>query len=119
MGALRPVMDTLNKALTSGQLLPIIDAMANGFLFIANVIGMVVDGILWLVGVVQENWSWIKPFLEAIAFVYLAAMIVQVYSLAAAWMVANWPILVVIAVIGALILIFQMLGVSAGMLLVL
>ncbi|MEK5399475.1 hypothetical protein CA600_17760 [Paenibacillus sp. VTT E-133280] len=114
MGALRPVMDTLNEALTSGQLMPIIDAMANGFLFIANVIGMVVNGILWLVGVVQENWSWIKPFLEAIAFVYLAAMIVQVYSLAAAWMVANWPILVVIAVIAALIYIFQLLGVSAG-----
>ncbi|WP_313637807.1 hypothetical protein [Paenibacillus sp.] len=114
MGALRPVMDTLNEALTSGQLVPIIDAMANGFLFIANVIGMVVDGILWLVGVVQENWSWIKTILEAIAIVYLAAMIVQVYSLAAAWMVANWPILVVIAVIAALIYIFQLLGVSAG-----
>lgn len=114
MGALRPVMDTLNTALTSGQLMPIIDAMANGFLFIANVIGMVVDGLLWLVGVVQENWSWIEPILLAIAFVYLAAMIVQVYSLAAAWMVANWPILVVIAVIGALIYIFQLLGVSAG-----
>ncbi|MEK8209576.1 hypothetical protein NST41_28660 [Paenibacillus sp. FSL L8-0696] len=114
MGALRPVMDTLNEALTSGQLMPIIDAMANGFLFIANIIGMVVDGLLWLVGVVQENWSWIKPILEAIAIVYLAAMIVQVYSLAAAWMVANWPILVVIAVIAALILIFQLLGISAG-----
>ncbi|MEK3750086.1 hypothetical protein NYE25_17845 [Paenibacillus sp. FSL E2-8871] len=114
MGALRPVMDTLNTALTSGQLLPIIDAMANGFLFIANVISMVVDGILWLVGVVQENWAWIEPFLIAIATVYLAAIIVQVYLLAAAWMVANWPILVVIAVIGALILIFQLLGVSAG-----
>lgn len=114
MGALRPVMDTLNEALTSGQLMPIIDAMANGFLFIANVISMVVDGILWLVGVVQENWAWIEPFLIAIATVYLAAIIVQVYLLAAAWMVANWPILVVIAVIGALILIFQLLGVSAG-----
>ncbi|OMD60624.1 hypothetical protein BSK62_25005 [Paenibacillus odorifer] len=114
MGALRPVMDTLNEALTSNQFMPIIDAMANGFLIIANVIGMVVDGLLWLVGVVQENWSWIKPILEAIAIVYLAAMIVQVYSLAAAWMVANWPILVVIAVIAALILIFQLLGISAG-----
>ncbi|MEK3985121.1 hypothetical protein MHB77_17255 [Paenibacillus sp. FSL K6-3166] len=114
MGALRPVMDTLNTALTSGQLMPIIDAMANGFLFIANVIGMVVDGLLWLVGVVQENWSWIEPILLAIAFVYLAAMIVQVYSLAAAWMVANWPILVVIAIIAVLIGIFQMLGISAG-----
>jgi hypothetical protein len=114
MGALRPVMDTLNEALTSNQFMPIIDAMANGFLIIANVIGMVVDGLLWLVGVLQENWSWIKPILEAIAIVYLAAMIVQVYSLAAAWMVANWPILVVIAVIAALILIFQLLGISAG-----
>lgn len=114
LGALRPVMDTLNNALTSGQLLPIIDAMANGFLFIANVIGMVVNGILWLVGVVQENWSWIKPFLEAIAIVFLAAIIVQVYLLAAAWMVANWPILVLIAIIGALIYVFQLLGISAG-----
>lgn len=114
MGALRPVMDTLNTALTSGQLMPIIDAMANGFLFIANVIGMLVDGLLWLVGIVQENWAWIKPFLEAIAIVYLAAIIVQVYLLAAAWVAANWPILVVIAVIAALIYIFQLLGVSAG-----
>ncbi|MEK3967146.1 MULTISPECIES: hypothetical protein [Paenibacillus] len=121
MGALRPVMDTLNEALTSNQFMPIIDAMANGFLIIANVIGMVVDGLLWLVGVVQENWSWIKPILEAIAIVYLVAMIVQVallvaaaYQLAAAWLVVNWPILVVIAVIAVLIYIFQMLGISAG-----
>lgn len=114
IGALRPVMDTLNIALTSGQLMPLIDAMANGFFFIANMIGMVVDGLLWLVGVVQENWSIIKPILEAIAIVYLAAMIVQVYLLAAAWLAANWPILAVIAVIAILIYIFQRLGISAG-----
>ncbi|MHA6533060.1 hypothetical protein [Paenibacillus sp. BAC0078] len=114
LGALRPVMDTLNTALTSGQLMPIIDAMANGFLFIANVISMVVNGLLWLVGVVQENWSYIKPILEAIAIVYLAAMIVQVYMLAAAWLAANWPILIVIGVIALLLLILQQLGVSAG-----
>ncbi|KWX87049.1 hypothetical protein AMQ83_15395 [Paenibacillus riograndensis] len=114
LGALRPVMDTLNQALTSGQLAPTIDALANGFLVIANVIGMIVDGLLWLVGVVQENWAIIEPILIAIAVVYLAAMIVQVYLLAAAWLAANWPILIVIAVIAALILIFQNLGISAG-----
>ncbi|KWX76027.1 hypothetical protein [Paenibacillus jilunlii] len=114
LGALRPVMDTLSQALTSGQLAPTIDALANGFLVIANVIGMIVDGLLWLVGVVQENWDIIEPILIAIAVVYLAAMIVQVYLLAAAWLAANWPILIVIAVIAALILIFQNLGISAG-----
>lgn len=114
MGALRPVMDTINQALVSVQLAPIIDAMANGFLFIANVISMMVDGLLWLVGVIQDNWSYIKPILEAIAIVYLAAMIVQVYMLAAAWLIANWPILIIIAAIAALILIFQLLGLSAA-----
>ncbi|MEK5469571.1 hypothetical protein MKY64_31780 [Paenibacillus sp. FSL R7-0210] len=114
LGALRPVMDTINNALTSGQLAPLIDAMANGFLFIANVISMVVDGLLWLAQVVQDNWSFIKPILEAIAIVFLAAMIVQVYMLAAAWLAANWPILIVIAVIAVLLMILQHLGVSAG-----
>lgn len=114
LGALRPVMDTINTALTSGQLAPLIDAMANGFLVIANVISMVVNGLLWLAQVVQDNWSFIKPILEAIAIVFLAAMIVQVYMLAAAWLVANWPILIVIAVIAVLLMILQHLGVSAG-----
>ncbi|MEK4004239.1 hypothetical protein [Paenibacillus sp. FSL H3-0333] len=114
MGALRPVMDMINNALTSGQLAPLIDAMANGFLVIANVISMVVNGLLWLAQVVQDNWSFIKPILEAIAIVFLAAMIVQVYMLAAAWLAANWPILIVIAVIAVLLMILQHLGVSAG-----
>ncbi|GGG06770.1 hypothetical protein GCM10010912_59300 [Paenibacillus albidus] len=114
LGALRPVMDTLNQALISGQLAPLINTMANGFLVIANAIGIIVDGLLWLAGVVQENWSIIEPILIAIAMVYLAAMIVQVYLLAAAWLVANWPILIVIAVIAILIFVLQQLGVSAS-----
>lgn len=114
LGALRPVMDTINTALTSGQLQPIIDAMASGFLFIANVISVVVDGLLWLAGVVQDNWAFIKPILEAIAIVFLAAIIVQVFMLAAAWLAVNWPILIVIAVIAALLFILQQLGISTG-----
>lgn len=114
LGPLRLIMDTLNQAMTSGQFMPIIDAMANGFLFIANVIRMVVDGLLWLVGVIQNNWSVIRPILEAIAIVYLVAIIVQIYTMAAAWLVANWPILILIAVIAVLIYIFQQLGVTAA-----
>jgi hypothetical protein len=114
LGPLRMIMDTLNQAMTSDKFMPIIDAMATGFLFIANVIRFVVDGLLWLVGVIQDNWSVIRPILEAIALVYLAAVIVQVYMLAAAWLVANWPILIVIAVIAVLLYVLQQLGVSAA-----
>lgn len=121
LGALRPVMDTLNEALISGQFMTIISSMANGFLVIANVIGMVVDGLLWLIGVIQSGWDYIKPVLEAIAIVYIAAMIVQVsvmiarvVMLAAAWMAANWPILLVVAAIALVLYILQSLGLTAG-----
>jgi len=121
LGALRPVMDKLSEALTSGKFMTIINSMADGFLVIANVIGFVVDGLLWLTGVVQNHWDIIKPILQAIAIVYIAAMIVQlsmmiakVVTLAAAWMVANWPILLVVAAIALVLFIFQKLGLSAG-----
>ncbi|WP_156934283.1 hypothetical protein [Paenibacillus zanthoxyli] len=121
MGALRPVMDVLNKALTSNQFAPIIDSIAQAFLVVANVLAMVVNGFLWLVSVITANWDIIKPILEAIAVVYLAALIIQLYAavagvlaMAAAWLVANWPILLVIAAIALVFFVLQKLGVSAG-----
>ncbi|WP_036722778.1 hypothetical protein, partial [Paenibacillus forsythiae] len=82
--ALRPALDALNNAFKSGQMTAAINLMANLFLVAATAISMVVDGLIYMGGVIQQNWSVIGPILAAIAFVYLAAMIVQVYSLPAA-----------------------------------
>ncbi|AKG36484.1 phage tail tape measure protein [Paenibacillus durus] len=112
--ALRPALDALNNAFKSDQMTAAINLMANLFLVAATAISMVVEGLIYMGGVIQQNWSVIGPILAAIAFVYLAAMIVQVYSLAAAWLVANWPILLIVAAVALLIYILMQSGVTVG-----
>lgn len=114
MTALRPALDALNNAFKSDQMVAAINFMANVFLIVATAVGLVVDGLIYMMGVIQQNWSVIGPILAAIAFVYLAAMIVQVWSLAVAWLAVNWPILIIIAVIALLIYCLMQSGVTAG-----
>ncbi|MBY0219459.1 hypothetical protein [Paenibacillus illinoisensis] len=118
---LSPVLDRLNEAISSGQFSGFIEWISGAFAIIAQVVAFIVDGFINFATVVQENWDIIAPILTAIAMVLLYNMIVslgiviaEVYSLAAAWLVANWPVLLVIAAIALLIYILQLCGVTAG-----
>ncbi|MDQ0195800.1 hypothetical protein [Paenibacillus wynnii] len=112
--ALTPVLDMLNNAFKSGQMTQVLNFMANVFMVITTVIGLVIEGLFFMMGVIQQNWDVVGPILAAIAFVLLAAMIIQVYALAVAWLAANWPILLIVAAIGLLIYCLQQSGVSVG-----
>ncbi|WP_440117156.1 hypothetical protein [Paenibacillus sp. QZ-Y1] len=114
---LSPVLDRLNEAISSGQFSAFIEWIGGAFAIIAQVVAFIVDGFINFATVVQENWDIIAPILTAIAMVLLYNMIVslgvvifQVFMLAAAWLAVNWPILLIIAVIAALIMVFQMFG---------
>ncbi|KAA8747315.1 hypothetical protein [Paenibacillus sp. UASWS1643] len=118
---LSPVLDRLNEAISSGQFSAFIEWIGGAFAIIAQVVAFIVDGFINFATVVQENWDIIAPVLTAIALVLLANIIItlgvviaQVYSLAVAWLVANWPILLVIGAIAGLIFILQLCGVTAG-----
>ncbi|MBW4083870.1 hypothetical protein HYD27_21225 [Paenibacillus sp. S150] len=112
--ALRPVLDALNNFFKSEQMLTMLTLVANAFLVIATVVGVLVDGLFYMINAIQQNWDVAGPILAAIAFVLLAAMIAQVYALAAAWLVANWPILLIVAAVGLLIYCLQQSGVSVA-----
>lgn len=112
--ALRPILDTLNNAFQSEGMSKALNLIANAFLVIATVIGEVVNGILYLFTAFQENWDVVGPILAAIAVVFIAAMIVQLYNLAAAWLVGMWPILLIVAAVALLIYILQQAGVSVN-----
>lgn len=112
--ALRPILDTLNNAFQSEGMSTALNLIANAFLVIAAVIGEVVDGIMYMFSAFQQNWDVVGPILAAIATVLIAAMIVQVYTLAAAWLVGMWPILLIVAAVALLIYILQQAGVSVN-----
>lgn len=114
LSALRPVLDTLNNAFASGRFDGFINGMANGFLVIATIVSELVNGILYIADAVQQNWDVVGPILAALAFVLLAAAITQIYTMAAAWLVMNWPILLIIGIIALLIYILSQCGVTAG-----
>ncbi|MNC14356.1 hypothetical protein D3C75_621320 [compost metagenome] len=110
--ALRPALDMLSNAFTSEPVIGAVNLMANVFMVIATVISMVVEGLMYMATVIQQNWEIVGPILAAIAFVLLAAMIVQIYSMAVAWLVGMWPILLVVAAIALLIYYLKQSGVS-------
>ncbi|MHA7580101.1 hypothetical protein ACX12E_06860 [Paenibacillus vandeheii] len=110
--ALTPLLDRLNEAFANGEFTGIIEWISNAFTVAANALTMLVDGILYIAAVIQQNWDIIQPILMALALVVLALVIIQVYSLVAAWLLLNWPILLVIAAIAAVIGILNMMGVS-------
>lgn len=110
--ALTPLLDRLNEAFANGEFTGIIEWISNAFTVAANALTMLVDGILYIAAVIQQNWDIIQPILMALALVVLALVIIQVYSLIAAWLLLNWPILLVIAAIAAVIGILNMMGVS-------
>ncbi|MET3937957.1 hypothetical protein ABIC22_000769 [Paenibacillus sp. PvP094] len=110
--ALTPLLDRLNEAFANGEFTVIIDWISNAFTIAANALTMLVDGILFLAGVIQQNWDIIQPILMALAIVVLALVIAQVYSLVAAWLLLNWPILLAIAAIAAIIGILNLMGIS-------
>ncbi|WP_338591868.1 hypothetical protein V6669_06325 [Paenibacillus sp. Y5S-9] len=110
--ALTPLLDRLNEAFANGEFTGIIEWLSNAFTVAANALTMLVNGILYIASVIQQNWDIIQPILMALALVALALVIIQVYSLIAAWLLLNWPILLVIAAIAAVIGVLSMMGIS-------
>ncbi|KLU53198.1 hypothetical protein EL84_12685 [Paenibacillus sp. VT-400] len=114
---LSPVLDRLNEAISSGQFSAFIEWIGGAFAIIAQVVAFIVDGFINFATAVQENWAIIAPILTAIAMVLLYNMIIslgiviaEVFLLAVAWLAVNWPILLIIAAIAAMIMIFQTFG---------
>lgn len=110
--ALTPLLDRLNEAFANGEFTVMIDGITNAIAIAANVLVMLVDGILYLAAIIQQNWEIIQPILMALAIVVLAIVIAQVYSLVAAWLLLNWPILLAIAAIALIIMVLNAMGVS-------
>lgn len=73
-------------------------------------IGMLVEGITWLIGVFQSGWSIIGPILAIIGSVLLIQMIAGLWAMippiilqAIQWFIAALPLLIFIGLIAALI----------------
>ncbi|WP_094549953.1 tape measure protein [Petroclostridium xylanilyticum] len=122
--AFEPVIQKVNKAINSPAFISFTEKLMQGINFVAGGVGILIDGFIWVGNVIQSNWEIIEPVLIAIGaaltawavikipfligrinllIIKLWLMLEPILAQAAAWMTANWPILLIGAAIGFLL----------------
>lgn len=121
LNALSPVVDELNKAFQAGSFDVFFATLAGSLSIVANGFGFVVEAALGLWKVIEQFWPVVTSMLAALATDYIVGLIVELWAMlppliaqAAAWLVINWPILLIGAAIGLVILILLQMGVTFG-----
>ncbi|MBG9737262.1 hypothetical protein ABE142_17865 [Paenibacillus alvei] len=98
-----PVLDLLNLAFLEGRFDPFFASIQKGMTIIANVVGVVVSFLL-------ENWNLVENallVLGAIAAALAVAWLVQ-------WIMAAWPLLLIIGAIVLIMTALNALGISTS-----
>lgn len=70
---------------------------------IMGLLGYAATAVSWIAQVVVDNWPTVSAILTAIAIVLLPAMISRLWATAAAWALANAPLIMMIALVALLI----------------
>ncbi|SDT26049.1 hypothetical protein SAMN05444162_3591 [Paenibacillaceae bacterium GAS479] len=121
METLIPVMDKLMAAFDSGKFEPFFNMLSAGLMLVAKLISAAADAVLFLMDLFSSNGDVITNVLTVLVTMLLPlmafllwSMIAPIVMIAAAWLMANWPILLVIAAIGLLVYWLLQTGTSAG-----
>ncbi len=106
ISAFSGLIEKINKLINTGQFMSFVDGLIAGFSMVADAIGNIIDFVI-------DNWPAIKTILEIVAVVYMAVIIAKIWETvtalaaqAAAWVMAYWPVLLVI---GAIILLIAVI----------
>lgn len=111
------LVDTIKKNM------PQIQTLIGSLVIPFNIIGFAITGVIeiisWLVNVISDNWGFFQSVLLTIigTLAYglipqIGALIPLILSTAASWIVANLPIIAIIAAILVLIKIFNFFGIT-------
>jgi len=112
-----PVMQNINALINSPGFIQLIDSLIKGFNAVAFVVNIVIDAIREIGEMISAFWPIIEPILIAITaaltlwgvtqipmlITKLWLMVQPILAQAAAWAMANWPILLIGAAIGLLL----------------
>ncbi|QJC53115.1 hypothetical protein HGI30_17060 [Paenibacillus albicereus] len=119
--ALVPVMDKIMAAFESGKLDPFFNALSTGLYIMAELLAGAADAALFLLNLFLAHGQTVADILSVLAMVLLPLLAVWLWSLvapilamAAAFFMANWPLLLIIAIVGLLLFALLQMGVSAG-----
>ena len=90
--AFTPIMVMINQAFANGSFQPFFDALSIALTAVS-------DAIIFIYNLVIQNW----PVIESILLALGVYLISTAMICAAAWLMANWPILLIVMIIAVII----------------
>ncbi|MFX3636265.1 MAG: hypothetical protein ACE3L7_29765 [Candidatus Pristimantibacillus sp.] len=102
IAALSPLFTMLIEAFESGKFQPFFDMLNNGLALGAEFLAVLGEKVLGFFGIFEQYWPVIIALLPAF-IAGLWAMVTPILAQAAAWLLANWPIVLIMLAIGLLI----------------
>lgn len=113
---LDPIIQKLSELLNSPGASSFFSGLETGISVAMGLLNMLIDGAMWLGEVAQTNWPVMEQILTtfAVAMIPLLwGMVTPILTAVGAWMMANWQILLVAAIIGLLVAAMIHFGISA------
>ncbi|GGG13525.1 hypothetical protein GCM10010913_39140 [Paenibacillus aceti] len=116
---LDPIIQKLSELLNSPGVSSFFSGLETGLSVVMGLINMLIDGAIWLGQVAQTHWPIMEQTLTTLAalipllIVQLWGMVSPILTAVGAWMMANWQILLVAAIIGLLVAAMIHFGISA------
>lgn len=115
INAIDGVLEELNDLLNSDIGKDILDGLIGSFEVLSDVASMAVDGLAAGAEFVAENWDYIYPILMGIGAALAVVGVMGMASglmTAAAWAIANWPLVALVATVALAIFTIRQLGAS-------
>ncbi len=119
VGGVMRLLTAVNTLLDTMQNSAILDAVCVALNVVMGLLGYAATGAAWIAQVVTDNWPTISAILTAIAIVLLPVMISHLWATvapilaqAAAWALANAPLVMMVALVALLIMAAMEAGVT-------
>lgn len=106
INAFDPIITKVNELINTDAFQAFIDILVDGFNIVAIGLEGIINGFIWLGSVVQENWNIIQPILLALGvtlFGLFSMTLANLGKIAVGWVIAFWPIGLVIGILAVLI----------------
>lgn len=103
VGGVMRLLTAVTNLLDTLQNTGALDGVCVALNVIMGLLGYAATAVSWIAQVVVDNWPTVSAILTAIAIVLLPAMISRLLATAAAWALANAPLIMMIALVALLI----------------
>lgn len=104
--AFDPVITRINELINTDAFQGFVNILIEGFNLVAIGLEGIINGFIWFGQVIQENWTIIQPILMSLGMMLFAIFSMTLFNLgkiSTMWLVAFWPIGIVIGILAVLI----------------